>query len=125
MDRRTFIGAASATAVLPTNALSLSFTRSGLPDVKTGHQKCFVAMTRNKEGRECVFAAYYLNAYPLEYDDCVCKAEDDHDDGCPTTGWFYDNSNFEYENCYYEVSGNVIAWAALPTADDVKASFGA
>jgi hypothetical protein len=130
MIRRTLlrlIGAIGFTA-LPSLANAKSGVtplvfNTGIPIVKDGSLRSFIVMTRGKT-KEHVFAAYYLNRYPLEYDpDCVCKNEDDHEDGCPTTGWFYDNSNFEYDNCYHALEGEVIAWAELPTPGTVKAAL--
>lgn len=91
----------------------------GLPELKKGALGTFIIWTRNKDGREAVFPAYYLNAHPLNYEeDCAergCPKGEEHEDGCPTTGWFYDESNFESDNCYHPISADVLAWAALPT----------
>lgn len=109
--------------------IGLAFKMEGVPEVKSGSMKGFVVLTRHKDSRETVFYAYYLNALPLEYEDGCdekrgCQKDDEHPDGCPTTGWFYDESNFEYENCYHPITATeVIAWAALPTVDEVKAAI--
>lgn len=107
--------------------ISLTFKTDPVPDVKAGNLGTFIIVTRNKEGRGSCFPAYYLNAYPLQYDeDCAergCPKDEVHEDGCPTTGWFYDESNFEYDNCYHSISADVIAWASLPKAVDVLASL--
>jgi len=128
MDRRTFIGSTAASAVLAVpakaetpNRVGLVFTQDGAPEVPKGSHRTFIIMARHREGKEYVTPAYYLNAFPLEYDDCICGSEDDHEDGCPTTGWFYDESNFEYQNCYWAIEGKVLAWAPIPSAEDVKA----
>lgn len=105
--------------------IALEFKTEGTPEIAHGAMKGFVVMTRNKEGREAVFYAYYLNAHALEYDDGCdekrgCPKDAEHSDGCPTTGWFYDESNFDYENCYHPLNADVVAWAALPIVADVK-----
>jgi len=94
------------------------FAEAAAPDVPCGGMGCFILLTKtSREGhdRYHTYPAYYLNEHPLEMEDCNCAAE--HDDGCPTTGWFYDNSNFEYENCYYPVEGEIIAYAEIPGPD--------
>lgn len=85
------------------------------PDVGRGGMKCFVLLVEHDNGRRCTIPAYYLNRYPLEMEDCRCDEE--HDDGCPITGWFYDESNFEYEHCYHRVEGKVLAYAEIPDAE--------
>jgi hypothetical protein len=100
------------------------FDGSIAPEVKRGHYDDFVITIENDKGRRSTYAAYYLNAYPLDYgDDCKCTTDKDHDDGCPTTGWFYDESNFEYEHCYHAVNGKVITWAKIPTSDEVATAL--
>lgn len=105
----------------------LKFIVGNVPEIKSGDMDTFIIMTRSKEGRQAVFPAYYLNAYPLNYDDPCdergCPKDAEHEDGCPTTGWFYDESNFEYDNCYHSISAEVIAFASLPTVEDVKSSI--
>ena len=106
----------------------LKFKLGNVPDdIHDGQLGTYIIMTRNKDGRENVFPAYYLNAHPLEYQDTCeergCPKDENHDDGCPTTGWFYDESNFEYDNCYHSISAEVIAWAALPSVAEVKSSI--
>lgn len=97
--------------------VALQFVLGAEPPVESGGLKCFLVHTRGEEGREAVIPAYYLNAFPLEYEECICKADTDHEDGCPTTGWFYDQSNFEYDNCYHKLSVEVISWALIPKAE--------
>lgn len=93
-----------------------------IPDVQRGCMKCFIILVRRVEGHEgFTMAAWYLNAYPLDMEDCRCDQE--HDDGCPTTGWFYDSSNFEYDNCYHHVEGTVVSYAPIPTAEQAAASL--
>lgn len=90
-----------------------------LPEVKRGHMMACIIVTE-REGKRFSFAAYYLNGFPLDHgDECICRTEAEHDDGCPTTGWFYDESNFEYDNCYHPVSGTVLAWTPIPKAAEI------
>lgn len=105
----------------------LKFVQGNTPEVKAGGMDTFIIVSRNKEGRDFCYPAYYLNAYPLNYEeDCAdrgCPKDANHEDGCPTTGWFYDESNFEYDNCYHSIAAEVLAWAPLPKAADVLASL--
>lgn len=102
-------------------AIALEFRPGNeTPDVKQGSYSGFIVVTENDNGKHFAFAGYYLNAYPLQYDECRCK--EPCEDGCPTTGWFYDESNFEYENCYYPISSRVVRWAPIPKADAILAS---
>lgn len=95
---------------------------STLPEVRRGSLMDCIIVTEHS-GQRASFAAYYLNAFPLDHgDDCICKTEADHDDGCPTTGWFYDESNFEYDNCYHAVTGTVLLWAPIPKAAEIFGS---
>jgi hypothetical protein len=107
--------------------IELKFAPGDKPEIPAGVQRTFIIVTRNKDGKEFCFPAHYLNAFPLEYEeDCEdrgCPKDEEHGDGCPTTGWFYDESNFEYENCYHPISAEVLAWAAVPKAADVIASL--
>lgn len=93
----------------------------GLPSVEEGWLRCFIVVT--EKSTKNTMPAYYLNKHPLEHDDCICASESDHSaDGCPVTGWFYDEANFEYENCYYRIESPIVAWAELPTKDDAISS---
>jgi hypothetical protein len=133
MLRRTFLGSIAALgaamgirpshATGPTAAVSLNFTSADTPpDVKPGNLAS-VILTTERDGKHFTFPAYYLNRYPLEYDDCKCETDKDHDMGCPTTGWFYDESNFDYDNCYHHVEGRPVAWALIPKSKDVLAAL--
>ena len=107
--------------------IEIEFVVGGVPDVKPGSMKLCIVAGLSKEGRKTCFPAYYLNAYPLVYEeDCVergCPKDEDHSDGCPTTGWFYDESNFEYKNCYWRIDGEVVAWAPWPDREAVHAAI--
>lgn len=98
--------------------------KGGVPEIPDGGMKCVLALVKNKNSKEYVTPAYYLNGHPLEYEDCVCDSDDDHtNEGCPTPGWFYNESNFEYENCFYAIEGEVIGWAALLSVDTFRAAL--
>ena len=104
---------------------ALTFSAEPVPPVQPGHMGCFLTHTRSKTGYETVIPAYYLNAYPLQYDD-DCKERgctEEHEDGCPTTGWFYDESNFEYDNCYHPLQAEVLAWSKLPTPEFARTTL--
>lgn len=105
------------------DGVMLDFQTCAEPEVKTGNLKTFVVLVRRASGGTQVLPAYYLNAYPLEFDECVCTDNEGHDDGCPTTGWYYDESNLDYQHCYFELEGAVVAWAKFPDSDAVEASL--
>ena len=95
---------------------------SVVPDVKAGAMLGCIIVIERRDGKRISLAAWYLNAFFLDHgNDCICESEKDHDDdmGCPTTGWFYDESNFEYENCFHPVDGTVLLWAPIPNAEDI------
>lgn len=97
----------------------LNFDFSGsVPETPVGEMTSVIVVTRSKRGQFC-FAGYYLNRYPLEFEEPPEGAEESGDDGHPTTGWYYENSNFDYESCYFPVSGEVVAWALMPKAAEV------
>lgn len=96
--------------------------QNGTPTVNKGDCRVFCAlMVSRHTGKDLVLPLYYLNQMPLEKEECDCAEE--HDEGCPTTGWFYDNSNFDYDNCYWPAEGEVVAWAELPKAEVVRSAF--
>ena len=106
------------------DAVVLHFHHATTPPVKPGSMQSFIVLTE-REGRKASFAAHYLNQYPLEYEDgCEAPecAEGKHEDGCPTTGWFYDESNFDYDHCYFRLDGTVLAWAPIPEPDEIIAT---
>ena len=109
----------------PATTAALEF-QTGTPDIAKGSMRRFIALIVSKHsGKDYVSPLYYLNGYPLEYEECICGADSDaHDDGCPTTGWFYDESNFDYENCYHPVPGDVVSWAELPSPEAARALTG-
>jgi hypothetical protein len=99
---------------------------SEVPDVARGNMEACIIMMRSRHtGKNFTMPAYYLNSYPLEFEDGCGdpNCEDMHDDGCPVTGWFYDNANFEYENCYYRIEGECLAWALIPDATVVESAI--
>ena len=105
------------------DAVVLHFHHATTPPVKPGSMQSFIVLTEH-DGRKTSCAAHYLNQYPLEYENgCEAPecAEGKHEDGCPTTGWFYDESNFEYDHCYYRLKGTVLAWAPIPKPDEIFA----
>lgn len=106
------------------DAVVLHFHHATTPPVKPGSKQSFIVLTE-REGRKASFAAHYLNQYPLEYEDgCEAPecAEGKHEDGCPTTGWFYDESNFDYDHCYFRLDGTVLAWAPIPRPVEIFAA---
>ena len=74
-----------------------------IPDVQKGAVKTFLVSFLNiKTNKRYVTTADYLNWYPLDMDtdDCICEREEDHNDGCPSTGWFDSVPSAEYDRFY-------------------------
>lgn len=94
----------------------------GTPITEKKSANSYIVLSHN-EGKDFVFAAVFLNAFPLDYEECICESEEEHGDGCPTTGWFYNESNLEYENCCFPVTGTIIAWAEFPSAEAIRKSI--
>lgn len=105
--------------------------RSKVPEVPAGDIRGFIIAARRKhdgqvghhDGEVRTFCAWYLNGYRLQYEDQCPQCPGPDEDGncpgsdygeCPTTGWFRDESSLEYENCYYRVEGDVLAFAEIP-----------
>ena len=90
----------------------------GTPDVSTGGYDVFIALVQGPVSRY-VSPYYYLNRYPLEYEDCQCDHdhEHEHDDGCPTTGWFELSSNPYYDESFTRLNHEVVAYMKLPDAE--------
>jgi hypothetical protein len=96
---------------------------SEAPDTPAGSEATFIVTVRRAHNKDRVFtfAATYLNAYPLEWnegDGCGdCPEDGSHDDGCPMTGWFTDRFHPDY-NSYYEhllaPGDDLLEWAAFP-----------
>lgn len=96
-----------------------------VPDVAEREMQAFIIASRsNYDGQVRTFCGYYLNGYLLDYqgEECPQCPGPDKDgccprdilDGCPTTGWFHDESNFEYDDCYYRIEGTILAFAEIP-----------
>lgn len=122
---RTHHAIAVCNAMADERTAALEF-QTGTPGIAKGSMRRFIALIVSKHsGKDYVSPLYYLNGYPLEYEECICGADSDaHDDGCPTTGWFYDESNFDYESCYHPVPGDVVSWAELPSPEAARALTG-
>lgn len=108
-----------------TRSIVLDFNPvSVTPPVKEHDIQQFIITTKYVNDRKVpviiryrTYAAYYLNNYLLDRDGGCDKCSDssvDHSDGCPTTGWFYDESNFDYDNCYHPINSEVLEWAVIP-----------
>lgn len=96
-----------------------------VPDVPAGRMRAMIVASRSShDGQISTFCGYYLNGYLLDYQGEKCSQCPGQDkDGCcpkdllgecPTTGWFYDESNFEYDNCYHRIEGAILAFAEIP-----------
>ncbi len=87
-----------------------------------------VAVRRGHSGKTYTFTAVYLNKYGLEYEDCKCSCEEEHGDGCPTTGWFTVESSNQYDGGLYthllSKGDELVAWAAIPEFDPTELEAG-
>lgn len=94
------------------------------PPIKAGQEKAFiVAVRRAKSGKVSTFPAYYLNAYPLSYEDGCSKCCDNEEfceqsvDGCPTTGWFSiagnDDDARQYESLHFDPGDEFLGWSEI------------
>ncbi|WIY54106.1 Lar family restriction alleviation protein [Devosia sp. YIM 151766] len=85
------------------------------PSIPNGSDRYFiVAVRRAQSGNVWTFPAIYLNAYPLEFEVCECETE--HDEGCPTTGWYTASSEGEYDENYSALlspGDELVAWSEI------------
>lgn len=101
-------------------------TVADIPTVnKGGERQLVVAVRRARSGKVHTFPAYYLNGYPIHYED-VCKncpgegngcgAEDG--DGCPTTGWFTcaegGEWDYTYSRLHLDPGDEHVGWCEFP-----------
>lgn len=99
-----------------------------VPEVKPFDMKEFVvAVFRKRTGKVYTFSATYLNKYPLNYQDCICKPESDHtDDGCPTSGWCTqtgdDDEGSHFHHLHLDEGDRVMGWCQLPQWTETKAA---
>lgn len=91
------------------------------PEIDAGTMLSLLVLAEDG-GERYVLPAYYLNAAPLLREQCVCVDGETHDPaaGCPTSGWYYDQSNPEFEHCLYPIEGAVLAWTPLPSPEGVS-----
>ena len=83
----------------------LNFKDGHTPIVQKGNMKLFIVLAETVDGihsgHKAVFPAFYLNKFPLEhYEGCDCQYCSDEDysgDGMPSTGWYSENSDFDFE----------------------------
>lgn len=94
-----------------------------IPEVKKGCEyELVVAVRRAKSGKVYSFSASYLNAYPLNYNDGCPKGDgcsgEGCDDGCPTTGWFYqtgeDGDSSQYNSLQIANGDELVGWRHIP-----------
>lgn len=97
---------------------------SKVPDVPQGRMRQFIIAVRGSPpGTMLTMPAWFLNQVPLPYGGTCpqCPHSEPKDtcskgrtDQCPTTGWFYNESNFEARNCFYLIDGTILAFAEFP-----------
>lgn len=94
-----------------------------VPAVEPGNCTEFiVAVERARNGKVYSFAASYLNAYPLTYNDGCPQGKDGFcdgcEDGCPTTGWFSDTGAEDEGRQYHSLSladgDKFLGWRNIP-----------
>lgn len=105
---------------MPTT-IPLEFADGDTPTNVNGIAYFFVACRSRHDGKVRVFGAYYLSDEPLHYEDgCAeCPSNEDecpahHGFGCPTTGWFTETYDAEYDRSWERVDGTVLGFAKQP-----------
>lgn len=117
----------AAAAAVKGLADSVWFRPGVAPEIPRGTERSFiVAVRRARNGKTYSFPAIYLNAYPLLYESGDCPkgngcAGDGCDDGCPTTGWYSESSDGDYDSNYtrlhLDAGDEFLAWSAIPQFD--------
>ena len=109
---------------MPTT-IPLEFEDGDTPSEVNGSNYFFVACRSRHDGKVRVFGAYYLNAEPLHYEDGCANCPDDadkcpssHGNGCPTTGWFTEAYDADYDQSWERVDGAVLGFAKQPQFPD-------
>ncbi len=101
--------------------------RDGDPEgLANGEQKyCLAAMRSRDDGKIYTFAAYFLNNVELHYEEGCEECPEDENEcamaqgcGCPTTGWFNEVFDTDYDRSWERVRGTVIAHAEIPAYPD-------
>lgn len=96
---------------------------TSIPQIKPRTMREFVvAVYRQHSGKVYTFAATYLNAYGLVYEDGCPKGDGCEgacrDDGCPTTGWFSQTGEEDDATTYYSLNlkdgDRLMGWRELP-----------
>ena len=91
------------------------------PPVNEGSECEFIiAVYRARTGKVYSFAATYMNAHRLQYDDCPKGKSgfcDDCEDGCPTTGWFTEiaeDDSSSFHSLSLDVGDQLKGWRHVP-----------
>lgn len=95
--------------------LSIDFTHlPELPAVAVGSNGKFLIL-HETNGYRMLSSAFYLNEYPvtMEYGCGHAACRDTHGAGCPVTGWYGLDSNFDFEEGRRPILGTVISWAEI------------
>lgn len=95
--------------------LSVRFTATpALPSVAAGRKAEFLIAFETNGIRQFA-SALYLNEYPvtMEYGCDHPDCREKHGHGCPTSGWFWLDSDFTFEEGRKPIIGKVLAWAPL------------
>ena len=101
--------------------LILTFTDGAVPNLRKGTMEYFLVRWRlphDASPGARVLGAYYLNAYPLEYEDRC--GDCDNDDTCPmvsggaypTTGWFTERADYQSDTVFEPLHGEVVGFAS-------------
>lgn len=99
-----------------------------IPSVpKGGEREYIVAVYRAHSGKVYSFACTYLNATPLNCDECPLGNEAHScgkctDDGCPFTGWYRltgdDGESGSYQSLHLETGDEIRGWREIPRWED-------
>lgn len=94
-----------------------------IPPVKRGGATEYVvAVYRAHHGKVFTFSSSYLNAHPLNYKYECPKGDgcegNGCDDGCPTTGWFYetgeDGDATQFNSLELKDGDKLMGWCEIP-----------
>lgn len=88
-----------------------------VPKRQEGYFLVCVERWRGESGKRYVFGASYLNEFPL-YPEDGCPHIEEHEDGCPETGWRMererDDETTLYEHLWMDQSDVFVGWRKFP-----------
>lgn len=110
--------------------VTLNFTEGNKPEAEPGTARYYFVRTRSRhDGKVRTHGAYYLSKYGLVYEYGSCPGCPDPEGGpkclgaetgeCPTTGWFDEVTDPEFDSVYEPLSGEVIAFTLPPEPETI------